>query len=72
MNRHRDAKPEDRCELLTPISLLSPAVLRVSIAREGERSPEYTRRFRCKRLRHFDGHVFRRTVAPAAWMLSSE
>src|ERR1700720_1901484 len=27
MNRHRGAKPERRCELLTPISLLSPAYL---------------------------------------------
>ena len=27
MNRHRAAKPERRCELLTPISLLSPAYL---------------------------------------------
>src|SRR3954465_12670790 len=27
MSRHRGAKPERRCELLTPISLLSPAYL---------------------------------------------
>ena len=27
MNRHRGAKPERRCELLAPISLLSPAYL---------------------------------------------
>src|SRR5579871_5919811 len=27
MNRHRGAKPERRCELLTPFSLLSPAYL---------------------------------------------
>src|SRR5712692_4971160 len=27
MNRHRGAKPERRCELLTPISLLSPSYL---------------------------------------------
>ena len=27
MNRHRGAKPERRCELLTPISFLSPAYL---------------------------------------------
>src|SRR6202140_770530 len=27
INRHRGAKPERRCELLTPISLLSPAYL---------------------------------------------
>src|SRR3569833_930387 len=28
MSRHRGTKPERRCELLTPISLLSPAYLK--------------------------------------------
>src|SRR5207245_10632241 len=32
MNRHRGAKPERRCELLTPISLLSPPYL-LSVSR---------------------------------------
>ena len=39
MNRHRGAKPERRCELLTPISLLSPAYLLSPLIYSSERWP---------------------------------